>query len=54
MVTPAADLPRAAKERGARLVIIDRDPTPLGAIADTIPREPVGKVLAEIDAAIGV
>lgn len=34
VVTPAADLPRYAKERGARLVIINRDPTPLDRMAD--------------------
>ena len=31
VVTPAADLPRIAKSNGARLVIINRDPTPLDA-----------------------
>ena len=34
VVTPAADLPVLAKESGARLVIINREPTPLDGIAD--------------------
>src|SRR4051794_3967733 len=33
VVTPAADLPRTTVEHGARLVIINRDPTPLDALA---------------------
>ncbi|HEV3340585.1 MAG TPA: Sir2 family NAD-dependent protein deacetylase [Pirellulales bacterium] len=36
VVEPAASIPRAAKESGARLVIINRDPTPLDAIADVV------------------
>jgi NAD-dependent deacetylase len=51
VVTPAADLPRAAKERGAKLVIINRDPTPLDVIADAILRDPIGEVLNAIEAA---
>lgn len=49
VVTPAADLPRVAKERGAKLVIINRDPTPLGAIADAVCSGPIGEVLRMID-----
>jgi NAD-dependent deacetylase len=52
VVTPAANLPHTAKEHGARLVIINRDPTPLDDMADAILRQPIGQVLAEIDAAI--
>lgn len=49
VVEPAASLPRAAKESGARLVIINRDPTPLDTIADVVLHEPIGQTLAAID-----
>lgn len=48
VVTPAADLPHVAKQRGARLVIINRDPTPLDSQADATLRRPIGEVLGEI------
>jgi NAD-dependent deacetylase len=53
IVTPAADLPRIAKEHGARLVIINRDPTPLDAIADATLRGSIGALLSAIDAYAG-
>lgn len=49
VVTPAADLPRIAKERGARLVIINRDPTPLDAIANVVLGGSIGDILSAID-----
>jgi NAD-dependent deacetylase len=49
VVTPAADLPRVAKSAGSRLVIINRDPTPLDSIADTVFRGSIGDVLAAIE-----
>lgn len=49
VVTPAADLPRLAKHSGARLVIINRDETPLDPVADAVIRGPIGEVLSEID-----
>lgn len=49
VVEPAASLPRAAKESGARLVIINRDPTPLDGIADVVVHDPIGQALAAID-----
>jgi NAD-dependent deacetylase len=52
VVTPAADLPRTAKAKGARLVIINRDPTPLNPLADAIFTSPIGEVLTAIDAAL--
>jgi NAD-dependent deacetylase len=52
VVTPAADLPCIAKEQGARLVIINRDPTPLDGIADVTLRGSIGKVLELIEAVI--
>jgi NAD-dependent deacetylase len=52
VVTPAADLPRTAKAHGARLVIINRDPTPLNPLADAICTNSIGEVLKAIDAAL--
>jgi NAD-dependent deacetylase len=52
VVTPAADLPRVAKERGARLVIINRDPTPLDSIADLVINSSIGVTMTAIDAAL--
>jgi NAD-dependent deacetylase len=52
VVTPAADLPRIAKDRGARLVIVNRDATPLDPIADTAIRGSIGEVLTAIDQAL--
>jgi NAD-dependent deacetylase len=52
VVTPAADLPRTAKAHGARLVIINRDPTPLNPLADAIYTNSIGEVLKAIDAAL--
>jgi NAD-dependent deacetylase len=49
IVTPAADLPRIAKDRGARLVIVNRDPTPLDPIADATIRGSIGDVMSAID-----
>ena len=51
VVTPAANLPAFAKERGSRLVIINRDETPLDTLADLVIRNPIGQVLEAIDAA---
>lgn len=50
VVEPAASLPRAAKEAGARLIIINRDATPLDPLADALLRQPIGEALAAIDA----
>lgn len=49
VVTPAADLPRTAKERGARLVIINRDPTPVDTMADAVVRDSIGEALTALD-----
>jgi NAD-dependent deacetylase len=52
VVTPAADLPRVAKERAARLVIINRDPTPLDRIADATMDGSIGETLTAIENAL--
>ena len=45
VVHPAAGLPVAAKESGARLVILNREETPLDDIADRVIRADIGTVL---------
>jgi NAD-dependent deacetylase len=47
-VTPAAQLCGAAKQAGARIVIVNAQPTPYDEIADAIFREPIGQVLPAI------
>ena len=49
VVSPAADLPRVTKQSGGRLVIINRDATPLDAIADEVVHESIGMTLTAID-----
>jgi NAD-dependent deacetylase len=51
-VEPAASLPRLAKQRGARLAIINRDPTPLDHLADVVIAAPLGTALSQIDACV--
>jgi len=49
-VSPANWFPQQAKSHGARLVIVNRDPTPLDGMADLVIREkPIGEVLTEAD-----
>lgn len=45
VVEPAASIPRVARFAGARLVIVNRDPTPLDRIADAVVRGEIGVVL---------
>ena len=45
VVEPAASIPRLAKAAGARLVIVNREPTPLDGIADAVVRGEIGAVL---------
>jgi NAD-dependent deacetylase len=49
VVAPACDLPRVAKLAGARLVIVNRDETPLDEMADVVVRTPIGAALGQID-----
>lgn len=48
VVEPAASLPRLAKSSGARLVILDRDATPLDHMADLVIREPIGATMSSL------
>lgn len=52
VVHPAAGLPQLAAEAGSRLVIINRDPTPLDSLAAVRFSRSIGEVLQRIDAAI--
>ena len=49
VVSPAADLPALTKRSGGKLVIINRDATPLDPIADAVLHESIGAALSEID-----
>ena len=47
-VYPVADLPRLAIESGARLVIVNAQPTPYDEHADAVLRDPIGSVLPRL------
>jgi NAD-dependent deacetylase len=47
-VYPAAGIVPLAKEAGARLVIVNAEPTPFDDLADVVLREPIGRVLPSI------
>jgi NAD-dependent deacetylase len=51
VVYPAAAYPMMAKRNGARLVIVNRDETPLDEMADLVARSEIGATLGE---AVGV
>ena len=48
VVEPAASIPRVARFAGARLVIVNRDPTPLDRLADAVVRGEIGVVLPDL------
>ncbi len=56
VVYPAAGLPVAAKQNGARLVIVNREETPLDDLADLVVAAEIGPLLMEVAAelALGV
>lgn len=47
-VEPAADLPHLAKRRGARIILINRQPTSADSIADVLIRGDVASVLPQL------
>lgn len=47
VVQPAASLPVVAKEAGARLVIVNREPTPLDSLADLVLHSQIGETLGK-------
>lgn len=48
VVQPAAALPAIARTFGAKLAIINRDPTPLDDMADIVIRAPIGATLSAV------
>lgn len=48
IVEPAASLPLYAKESGAKLIIINRDPTPIDRLADACLRTSIAETLDQI------
>ena len=52
-VYPAAYMPAHAKHAGARLVIVNLEPTPLDAWADLVVREKAGAVMAAVLEEVG-
>lgn len=50
VVVPAASLPLVAKQNGATLAILNRDPTPLDGKADLVLHEEIGPALAHAGA----
>ncbi|UPM56475.1 NAD-dependent deacylase [Gottfriedia acidiceleris] len=51
-VAPANYFPKEAKKNGARLVIINKEPTELDNIADLVIQRPISEVLIKIDSAL--
>jgi len=47
-VFPAAGVVPAAHDAGARIVIINNQPTPMDSIADVLLREPIGELLPQL------
>jgi NAD-dependent deacetylase len=52
-VYPVAHAVPIAKSKGARIVIVNAQPTQFDSLADVVLREPIGKVLPLICAAVG-
>ena len=51
-VYPVAGLVDLAAQAGARIVIVNREPTPYDRIADAVVRDPIGEVLPALAAAM--
>ncbi|WP_031042156.1 SIR2 family NAD-dependent protein deacylase [Streptomyces sp. NRRL F-5650] len=52
-VEPAAGLAGIAVEHGARLVVVNAEPTPYDDLADEVVREPIGTALPEVLRGLG-
>ena len=50
-VYPAAGLVEIAARRGARIVVVNAEPTPYDDLADLVVREPIGTALPRLLAA---
>lgn len=53
VVFPAANIPIIAKQNGARLAIVNRDPTEMDVIADCVVNEGIGEVMGGVMAQLG-
>jgi NAD-dependent deacetylase len=51
VVYPAAGFPATAKRNGARLVIVNREPTEQDGLADLVVHDEIGPVMAGVVAA---
>ncbi|GAB4143874.1 MAG: NAD-dependent deacylase [Planctomycetaceae bacterium] len=49
VVEPAASLPRLAREHGAKLIILNRDPTPLDSLADIVIHDTLGSTFRRLN-----
>ncbi|MDG2249321.1 MAG: hypothetical protein P8N11_00620, partial [Gammaproteobacteria bacterium] len=47
LVYPAAGFPLQAKQQGAKLVILNREPTEMDCYADVVIHDEIGSVLSE-------
>jgi NAD-dependent deacetylase len=54
VVEPAASIPLEAKRNDGRLVIINRDETPLDSLADIVLHEPIGETLMQVAGHMGL
>lgn len=54
VVQPAASLPEAAARYGAKLVIVNRDPTPLDGLASLVITDPIGPTMDAVITAMGL
>lgn len=54
LVQPAASLVGMAKQHGARVIIVNLQPTPYDATADVVMHAPLGATLTRLAAAVGV
>ncbi|QDU95256.1 SIR2 family NAD-dependent protein deacylase [Lignipirellula cremea] len=52
VVEPAATLPLLAKQHGAALVILNRDPTPHDHLADLVLHQGIGETLEQVEAVL--
>jgi NAD-dependent deacetylase len=52
VVEPAASLPRLAQRNGAKVVIVNRDPTPQDGFAELVVRGEIGATLTAVDEAL--
>jgi len=52
-VFPAAGFPVMAKQHGAKLVILNREPTEMDGLADMVLHESISPILTQLEAELG-